>query len=310
MGDAPRWEVEGRDWPNRAASRFVEAGGLRWHVQEMGTGPTLLLLHGTGAATHSWRAFAPALADRFTVIAPDLPGHGFTSALPARRMSLPGMAGAVHDLLREIDHQPALVLGHSAGAAILIRMSLDGLIRPRGLISLNGALMPWRGLPAHVFAPAAKLMAANALVARLFARRAKDRGVVERLVKSTGSTLEPAGVDLYHRLVRHPSHVRASLAMMANWDLAALAPDIGRLEPPLFLIVGEQDMTVAPSEARRVREGLPGAEVIPLAGLGHLAHEERPVEVANLVKGLAERLGLRDDSSTRPAGLGEELPVD
>jgi magnesium chelatase accessory protein len=292
MGDAPRWEVEGRDWPNRAASRFVDAAGLRWHVQQMGAGPTLLMLHGTGAATHSWRAFAPALAERFTVIAPDLPGHGFTSALPSKRMSLPGMAAAVHGLLREIDCSPELVLGHSAGAAILIRMSLDGLIRPRALISLNGALMPWRGLPAHLFAPAAKLMAANALVARLFARRANDRRVVERLVGSTGSTLEAAGVDLYQRLVRHPSHVRASLAMMANWDLAALAPDLGRLEPPLFLVVGEQDMTVSPSEARRVRERLPSAEVISLPGLGHLAHEERPMEVSQLVKDVADRLAL------------------
>jgi magnesium chelatase accessory protein len=252
------------------------------------------MLHGTGAATHSWRAFAPALADRFTVVAPDLPGHGFTGALPSKCMSLPGMAAAVHALLREIDCTPDLVLGHSAGAAILIRMTLDGFIQPRALVSLNGALMPWRGLPAHVFSPAAKLMAANVLVARLFARRAADRRVVERLVESTGSTLEPVGVDLYQRLVRHPSHVGASLAMMANWDLAALAPDLSRLQPPLFLVVGEGDLTVSPSEARRVRERLPSAEVISLPGLGHLAHEERPEEVADLVKGLADRLGLAD----------------
>jgi magnesium chelatase accessory protein len=82
--------------------------------------------------------------------------------------------------------------------------------------------------------------------------------------------------------------------MMANWDLAALAPELSRLEPPLFLVVGEGDLTVSPSEARRVRERLPGAEVISLPGLGHLAHEERPEEVADLVKGLADRLGVAD----------------
>ncbi len=53
--ERPDWAVEGRDWPHREASRFVEAAGLRWHVQEFGSpdAPTLLLLHGTGAATHS-----------------------------------------------------------------------------------------------------------------------------------------------------------------------------------------------------------------------------------------------------------------
>jgi magnesium chelatase accessory protein len=291
MADALNWEVDGRDWPNRAASRFVAASGLRWHVQDLGTGPVLLLLHGTGASTHSWRDLAPLLAERFRVIALDLPGHGFTSPLPSPRVSLPGMAAAVSDLLDVLDVAPVLGVGHSAGAAILIRMALDGTIQPRGLISLNGALMPWRGIPAHLFAPAAKLMAASTLAARLFALRARDRRVVERLVASTGSTLDPVGVELYHRLIRHPGHVRASLAMMANWNLGTLTPELGRLAPPLFLVVGEGDTTVPPSEARRVRAYVPSAEVIALPRLGHLAHEERPQEVAGLVGRLAGRLG-------------------
>ena len=73
-------DLPGRDWPNRAASRTVRAAGLNWHVQVMGSGPVLLLAHGTGAATHSWRGLAPLLAQHFTVVAPDLPGHGYTEA--------------------------------------------------------------------------------------------------------------------------------------------------------------------------------------------------------------------------------------
>ncbi len=116
------WARDGRDWPNRDASRFVDAGGLRWHVQVLGPAdadaPTLLLLHGTGAATHSWRALAPRLAHGFRVVAPDLPGHGFTSMPPADGLSLPGMAAAVGALLAALDASPALVVGHSAGAAV------------------------------------------------------------------------------------------------------------------------------------------------------------------------------------------------
>ena len=80
------WERDGADWPNRAASRFVTVGAMRWHVQVMGSGPVLLLLHGTGASSHSWRDLAPRLARHFTVLAPDLPGHGF-SAQPAAEAS-------------------------------------------------------------------------------------------------------------------------------------------------------------------------------------------------------------------------------
>jgi len=75
---APSWELDGQDWPNRDCSRFMTAAGLRWHVQCAGTGPVCLLLHGTGASTHSFRDLLPQLAQTFTVVAPDLPGHGFT----------------------------------------------------------------------------------------------------------------------------------------------------------------------------------------------------------------------------------------
>ncbi|TCT20258.1 magnesium chelatase accessory protein [Thiobaca trueperi] len=287
--DHPKWETDGRDWPNCEFSDFVSAGGLRWHVQRMGQGPVLLLLHGTGAATHSWRDLAPLLADHFTVVAPDLPGHGFTTAPPFERMSLPGMAAAVGDLIEALGVRPELALGHSAGAAILIRLCLDGRIAPRGLISLNGALLPWRGLPGHVFSPAAKVMAKSELMSRIFAWQAGNRRGVARLVANTGSRLEPSGHEFYRRLVRSPGHVRAALSMMANWDLNLIEQALPELQTPLYLVVAEGDQTVSPREARRVCERLPSAELTTLPGLGHLAHEERPADVAAIVQGVAAR---------------------
>lgn len=292
MDERPSWARDGHDWPNRASSDFVSAGGLSWHVQRMGQGPQLLLLHGTGAATHSWRDLAPLLARDFTLVAPDMPGHGFTSSLPFERMSLPGMAAAVGALVRELEIAPDLVLGHSAGAAILIRACLEGLIAPRGIVSLNGALMPWRGLPGHFFSPAAKLLATSPLTSRFFAWRARDRRKIERLVDSTGSTLDPLGVDLYHRLIRFPSHVSAALSMMANWDLTLIERALPGLRTPLFLVVGERDTTVSPREARRVQQLLPSAQLVELPGLGHLAHEERPAQVATVLSDIARGLGL------------------
>lgn len=130
MSDHPAWDREGRGWPNREASRSVTASGLRWHVQRMGEGPVLLLAHGTAAATHSWRALMPLLARRFTVVAPDLPGHGFTAPPPSSAgLTPPGMAGLLGELLKALEVSPALVAGHSAGAAVLVRMALDGRLR-------------------------------------------------------------------------------------------------------------------------------------------------------------------------------------
>lgn len=277
------WDRDGADWPNRSASSFVEAAGIRWHVQRMGAGPSLLLIHGTGAATHSWRGLLPLLAQQFSVIAPDLPGHGFTQAPPSDRLSLPAMATDLGALLRKLDVRPEMTVGHSAGAAILARMCLAGRIQPRLLVALNGAFMPFGGIANHLFSPLAKLLVLNPLVPRMFAWQASHAGAVERLIANTGSTIDPTGIALYRKLVRNPAHVAAALRMMANWKLEPLLHDLPRLTPALVLVTASNDRSISPAVAQQVREILPGAQIERLSGLGHLAHEEKPQLVADLV---------------------------
>jgi magnesium chelatase accessory protein len=286
------WERDGADWPLRAFSRFVDAGGLRWHVQVMGRGPVALLVHGTAAATHSWRDLAPLLGRRFTVVAPDLPGHGFTEPLPASRVSLPGFAHALGDLVQALGLPPALAVGHSAGAAVLARMSLDGRMAPRALVSLNGALLPPRGWAGLFFLPAARLLTWNPFIPQLVAWRAADPRAVARLIDSTGSRLDAQGAALYQRLVRSPQHVAGTLAMMARWDLRPLVADLPRLVPALTLVVGESDGTVSPREASMVQQLLPAARIVSLPGLGHLAHEEAPEPVGDVIVESARAAGV------------------
>jgi magnesium chelatase accessory protein len=285
VGDRLRWDQDGRDWPQRAWSRFVTVEGLRWHVQvSPARDTTVLLVHGTSASTHSWRGLAPLLAAKHTVVAIDLPGHGFTAALPPGEASLPRIAAGLGALLRQMQVAPQFVVGHSAGAAILARMALDGAISPRALACINGALLPLPGWSGAVFPSVAKFLATNALAARLFAWRATDPAAVRRLVASTGSTLDATGLDFYARLIGSPAHVAGTLQMMAGWDLEALCRDLPRLALPLLLLVGSNDRTVAPAEADRVKRIVPAARIEPLPGLGHLAHEERPAIVASAIE--------------------------
>ena len=80
-----------------------------------------------------------------------------------------------------------------------------------------------------------------------------------------------------------------TLRMMANWDLAGLKRDLPKLRTPLFLLTGMKDGTVDPERAHDVRKLVPGAEMMPFPGLGHLAHEEQPALFARRIHDIAQR---------------------
>ncbi len=288
-----RWDEDGADWPNRSDSAFVAAAGLTWHVQTLGEGPTLLLIHGTGAATHSWRDLMPALGCSFRVMAPDLPGHGFTERPAFYRLSLNGMAESLAGLLRALDFAPRVVVGHSAGAAIAARLCLDGKIDPALLVSLNGAWFPFPGSAGLLFPVLAKTLFLNPLASRFFAAQA-GKTAVERLIRQTGSSLDERGIELYQRLLRSSTHVSGALGMMAHWNLEPLARELPALAPRLLLIAGETDRAVPPDDAERILAKVSGAEVQRLAGLGHLAHEEAPDLVADRIVAAARAAGVLD----------------
>lgn len=283
MKAQPQWEVEGRDWPNRDASQFVAAAGMRWHFQILGEGPLLMLVHGTGAATHSWRDLAPLLARHFRVLAMDLPGHGFTSAPAQGHYSLPHMATWLAALLDELNVTPSMIVGHSAGAAIAIRMALDGVIAPQKIVSLNGALLPFPGAAAVAFPILARLLFLNPCAVPFLAWRASDPLAVARLIEGTGSHLDLRGLDLYRRLFATRRHVAAAVGMMANWNLLALKRDLGGLCTPLTLVAADGDRAVPARDSKTVADMIPAARFVPIKGYGHLAHEEAPQLFADLI---------------------------
>ncbi|MCG5548077.1 alpha/beta fold hydrolase BchO [Halorhodospira halochloris] len=279
------WDRSGRDWPQREASRFVVADGITWHVQVYGSGPVVLLLHGTAAATHSWRHFGPALSANFTVVAMDLPGHGFTSTAQQRLPDLHRVAYGVAQLLAELQLEPSVVVGHSSGAAIGARMALDSLIFPRLLIGLNGAFLPFPGLAGMLFPNALRLLSLDPVLPYWIALRAYEPGFIRRVIGYTGSSIDEFGVKLYRRLAAKPAHVAGAMAMMAGShdDLHKLSKDIAQLRCMIVLFAAERDGAVPPGQAERICSRVENCRVEQVPGLGHLAHEERPEWMAQQV---------------------------
>ncbi len=283
------WDSDGKDWPNRRTSIFVNAAGINWHVQKYGHGPQILLLHGTGSATHTWRDLGPLLAREFTVIAPDLPGHGFTDTPADDILSLPGMAASLNALVKEMKLCPVIVAGHSAGAAILAKMALNKYITPRWLVSINGAFLPFDGVAGVLFSPLAKLLAKSSMSARLFSLRASNEAAVLRLMSGTGSSIDEKGMKYYSRLFRDPTHVAATLKMMANWDLHALIRDMPYIDSVMAMVIGEKDKMIPATDGEKVIRIVNKSRRFQLPDAGHLAHEEKPEAIAQIVSRLVRK---------------------
>ncbi len=281
------WATDGKDWPNCEASSFVRAGGYEWHVQMMGSGPVCLLIHGTGAATHSWRDVMPLLAEHYTVVAMDLPGHGFNKGM-GQRPTLEGMAASVAVLLDELKITPDLIVGHSAGVAIAVQILLDRKWQIP-LIGFTPALMPFPGLAAKIFPSLAKMLFTNPFVAIIFSRMAQAPGqTVKFLARSTGSKIDAAGAKYYTRLFSKSGHCDGAIRMMANWRLEGLGARLGNLASPVLLVSAAKDAAIPKAAVVQAVALIPGCETQEMAALGHLAHEEDPAQAVKIITEFAK----------------------
>jgi magnesium chelatase accessory protein len=224
------------------------------------------------------------LSREFTLVAPDLPGHGFSSMPSNNHVSLPSYARVIGGLMDEIHLKPSLVIGHSAGAAIGVRMVLNGLAHPEAIVSFNGAFLPMGGYGDQFFSPLAKMLSLNPLMPRLFAWRASTQGTVARLIQGIGSNLSAEDLAWYQRLMCSPGHVSAALQMMARWELDTLLDEMRTLDIPLLLVAGEKDTAVAMEDTRKVAETVSSARFGLMSDAGHLAHEEQPETAAELIR--------------------------
>lgn len=262
------------DWPFKAQSSLVTAGRHRFWVADTGprVAPALLLLHGTGASLHSFRRTIPGLSQTYRVITPDLPGHGASATGFQGRLGLDAMAQDLWTLLDTLHIQPQAIIGHSAGAAIGLRMAE---LRPvPHIIGLNAALGEFDGAAAFLFPIIAKGLATLPFAATAITAFFGRPGTVERILTGTGSPLDPEGRAQYLRLVRDPDHVTGALGMMADWKLQPLLNRLRQTATRVTLIASEGDRAVPAQVSIDAAKRIPGAKLHLLPKLGHLAHEE------------------------------------
>lgn len=276
------------DWPNRSAGRRLRAGSVEWWVIDTGgPGPVVLLLHGLGASGHSFARMIAGLAPQYRVIVPDLPGHGCSRSMSSARSGPMAMADDLAKLCAVFEVQPAVVIGHSAGAILALHLAQRW---PEAhVVGINAALGEFDGAAGVLFPVLAKGLAALPFAATGFARLWGRAATVDRLLDGTGSQIDAAGRAQYLRLVQDPAHVQGALAMMAQWDLRPVLAQLPDLRSRVLLVVGREDRAVPFTLSRNWAARMPSATYIELPG-GHLIHEER---ADGLVPVLQDWLGQR-----------------
>lgn len=276
----PRWLPA--TWPFRLQSRRLAAGPHDWWVVELGPpdAPPILLLHGLGASGHSFRRTAPGLAETFRLIIPDLPGQGCTRCGAPDRLTLKKISADLWLLCEALKAEPRGIVGHSAGAAIALQMSLNRPV-PR-VVGVNAAIGNFEGPAGPLFSVLAKGLAAMPFIPRAFASYIGTEARVRRLLDETGSKVDDETVALYLRLVRDPDHVAGALGMMARWSLDDLLVRLPELSSEVLLIAARNDRTVPPRVSEAALQRLRHGRLMKVEG-GHIVHEERADGLAGLI---------------------------
>jgi pimeloyl-ACP methyl ester carboxylesterase len=247
-----------------------------------GRGPALLLLHGIGCDRTTWRPVLPALARRFTVIAPDLLGHG-ESDKPRADYSLGGFANGMRDLLGVLDFERATVVGHSFGGGVAMQFAYQfpertervvleasgGLGREvtplLRVLTLPGAAGLLAGLSAIPGRAPVRLIDAVArrLPAGPFAHDLVEVGAV---LRGLGS---PSARAAFLHVLSHVIDRRGQLVTMR--DRMYLAEGM-----PIMVVWGDGDTVLPAAHADAAVRAMPAARLVTLPGVGHFPHVERP----------------------------------
>ncbi|GAA3213695.1 alpha/beta fold hydrolase [Actinocorallia longicatena] len=262
--------------------QFREVHGYRRAFRMTGSGPPLLLIHGIGDSSETWTPVLPDLAKRYTVIAPDLLGHG-DSAKPRADYAVAAYASGMRDLLTVLNIDRVTVVGHSLGGGVAMQFAYQFPERCERLALISSAGMGREVHPVFRLAAAPGAGPGLALLASLPVRTAA-RALAPLLRAAGGAGLGP---DLDYVLSRYarfakPTARRAFLRTLragADWNgqaITMLDRSYLAVNLPTLLVWGGRDGIIPASHAAIAHAALPGSRLEIFDGAGHFPHHHDP----------------------------------
>jgi pimeloyl-ACP methyl ester carboxylesterase len=249
--------------------------------RQAGSGPVVVLVHGITSSSATWKRVMPYLADRFTVIAPDLAGHG-ESAKPRGDYSLGAHASGLRDLLLALGHERATFVGHSLGGGIAMQFSYQFPERCERLVLVDSGGL---GRDVNWLLRAATLPGSELVLPFLAATRLLDAGA------RAGGLLNRLGLGLptdLREMARGHSTLSDSAARAAfvHTLRAVVEPSGQRVDAsnrlylaehfPFLLIWGERDSIIPVSHGHATHELMPNSRLEVFPRSGHFPQLDEP----------------------------------
>jgi pimeloyl-ACP methyl ester carboxylesterase len=272
---------------NTLASRSAEVDGVKLHYLTAGHGPPLILLHGYAETSRMWRAIMPGLAERFLVIAPDLPGIG-DSAIPPDGLDMKAAATRIHALARSLGVAKARVVGHDIGLMVAYAYAAQYPAEVEKLVLMDAFLPgvgPWEAVYND---PALWHFRFNGPTPEALVQ-GRERIYFEHFWNDFAAdktrSIPEADRKAYTEAYARPGRMRAGWAYFVSFrqaakDFAQLS--LTRLTMPVLVISGEKALgEVLGQQAKLVASDV---TVVVLKDTGHWVMEERPKETTDALR--------------------------
>lgn len=273
------------------ASRYREVqtphGKIRLAVQEEGKGRPILLLHGLGTSTYTWRSIIPGLSKSYRVIAVDLRGFGASDKPLDDHYSIADQADAIRALIEQENLRDLTVVGHSFGGGITLALALDLEKRQPGRlrnIVLVDSIAYRQPLP--IFFRLLKVPGVGELGMNIVPPEVQAEQAL-KIAYFDPKKIRPEVIAEYARTLHLPA---AKHALMKTIDrivpdnIDEIAARYKTIKLPTLIIWCEGDRIVPVALGRRLHEEIPKAELVVLAECGHLPQEEKPQDTLDAMK--------------------------